>query len=518
MDAIRIENLRSLADTGFIELKPITLLLGENNSGKSTFLRTFPLLRQSVEVNTAGPILWYGQLVDFGSFEEVLNRAAKKREIAFHFRLRIPAKPKESGRYVGWANLSILEELTLHLTLKMGEEEGWTRLNECVLSFADHTIRLQFKEGKVTQFLVNGRDFSDIGYFDISPDTQLVPSLSERTLVDTNITYQRVLRENRAFVKRLASEIAQHLNESNGQHIFRIIDIIDTCGVGHSSSMLKEMQSNSLLVSLSNKQITSWSTSSQDFHALRDLLIANKISDLLAAIDRYMVDFAKNSDYIPPIRAFAKRYYRLQDIAVDEVDVQADNLAIFLLNLSQHEHDALAEWMKQYFGFTPLVRSNGGHISLYLKPVKSSHEFNIADMGFGFSQFLPIITQLWVITYKSKPMRRQPGVPITFAIEQPELHLHPRLEGKLADSFLAAIKAAKENGIDLRLIIETQSETMVNRFGHRIANQDVDHQDINVVIFDKRGPDRPTQVRLAQYDEEGYLTNWPFAFFEPDEV
>lgn len=43
--------------------------MGINSSGKSTFLRTFPLLRQSVERKTRGPILWSGHYIDFGTFE-----------------------------------------------------------------------------------------------------------------------------------------------------------------------------------------------------------------------------------------------------------------------------------------------------------------------------------------------------------------------------------------------------------------------------------------------------------------
>jgi predicted ATPase len=46
MDSIRIQNLRCLSDTGFIQIKPITVLLGQNSSGKSTFLRVLPLLKQ----------------------------------------------------------------------------------------------------------------------------------------------------------------------------------------------------------------------------------------------------------------------------------------------------------------------------------------------------------------------------------------------------------------------------------------------------------------------------------------
>ena len=35
MKAIRIENLRSIVDSGYIDIKPINILLGKNSSGKS---------------------------------------------------------------------------------------------------------------------------------------------------------------------------------------------------------------------------------------------------------------------------------------------------------------------------------------------------------------------------------------------------------------------------------------------------------------------------------------------------
>ena len=44
MDRIRLQNFRSLQDTGEIEIKPLTLLVGKNSSGKSSFLRFFPLI------------------------------------------------------------------------------------------------------------------------------------------------------------------------------------------------------------------------------------------------------------------------------------------------------------------------------------------------------------------------------------------------------------------------------------------------------------------------------------------
>lgn len=50
MNNIRLINFRNIADSGEIELKPLTILVGKNGSGKSSFLRLFPLLQQSMEV------------------------------------------------------------------------------------------------------------------------------------------------------------------------------------------------------------------------------------------------------------------------------------------------------------------------------------------------------------------------------------------------------------------------------------------------------------------------------------
>ena len=72
MNSIQVKNLRSLTDTGKIDVKKINILVGTNSSGKSTFLRIFPLLKQSFNKKINGPILWCGDdddYVDFGSFE-----------------------------------------------------------------------------------------------------------------------------------------------------------------------------------------------------------------------------------------------------------------------------------------------------------------------------------------------------------------------------------------------------------------------------------------------------------------
>lgn len=74
MKSIRLVNIRSLVDSHDVRIAPITVLVGQNSSGKSTFARFFPLLRQSSEVLAREPLLWFGRFVDFGSAEEATSR------------------------------------------------------------------------------------------------------------------------------------------------------------------------------------------------------------------------------------------------------------------------------------------------------------------------------------------------------------------------------------------------------------------------------------------------------------
>lgn len=79
LKSIQIKNLRNIIDSDKVSIKKINLLVGKNSSGKSTFGRIFPLLRQSAEASKQGPILWWGKLVDFGSYEEALNRESSEK-------------------------------------------------------------------------------------------------------------------------------------------------------------------------------------------------------------------------------------------------------------------------------------------------------------------------------------------------------------------------------------------------------------------------------------------------------
>ena len=81
-----VKNLRRLRNVEPLKIKPITLLVGRNSSGKSTFLRALPLLRQSLMTKTNSPILWWDDHgVDFGDFRGAVSNNEIESPITFSF-------------------------------------------------------------------------------------------------------------------------------------------------------------------------------------------------------------------------------------------------------------------------------------------------------------------------------------------------------------------------------------------------------------------------------------------------
>lgn len=522
MDSLRIQDLRALEDTDFIELKPLTLLLGKNSSGKSTFLRSLLLFRQSVESRTKGPILWYGQLTDFGSFQEAINKNSKSNEICFHFKVNIPTEFATAFSYGNGNQFLGNIEATVSLKMSTDPQKEFTKTRECQINIYGHSILIKFdNEGKVTNFVVNKQDLSAVGsLFRSYQSGCLVPRLHEEQSTTMKNQYMHmygVYYKNTGFTRQVKLNI-QKLVPRAGERT--VTSAAFSLGMGTPEDMLRQIKScPSLKKSKSWLNITSdWTVDTDRFLLLQNAVIAHHTAQLLIALDEYLTRFSTKILYSAPLRATAERYYRLQDLAVDEVDSQGRNLAMFLKNLTETDRKGFSEWTENHFGFSVQIRYSGGHVSLKLKESNSLQEFNLADMGFGFSQILPILTQLWAIGTKKSQRKQRFKIPVTFAIEQPELHLHPKLQAQLADAFLSTIKAAKNIGVEIKLIIETHSETMINRFGHQIQKKYFNSSEVNVVIFEKSSPESSTSIRIGNYNKDGFLENWPYGFFEPGMV
>lgn len=525
MDALRLANVRSLVDTDFVDIKPITLLVGTNSSGKSSLLRTFPLLKQSIETATSSPILWFGRYVDFGSIGDATYCKASTRTVTFGFRFTI-AQPANRWQFAPWpipAGLQADVNITLVPTANSG-----SRVSGCNVNILHKRISLEFDDfGKCTTFTVDGRSvLPPDARLRLSDAAVLIPSLTsdpmpegERAVVyqpyspHTNTQRAGVwYRFSRTEAETpLEAEVAKTLRKFMRRDISRsrLHETLSNLSLAPDADLVKTVDDH--VKGRSSTPISK--RAPEGVQTLIDQLWAQAVPYILRAADSQVSQFVANSTYMGPLRATAQRYYRAQDLSVREVDFRGENLAMFLRSLTESEQTSLSDFTKKHFGFEVRRDDEGGHVAVRVRGNDSPQPVNLADAGFGYSQMLPLIALMWS-TY-ARAINRVTRPSMLVAIEQPELHLHPAHQARLADMFVTALSAAKSEKIDVRLIIETHSEAIVNRLGELIKERRARPSDVQIAVFEHNEATQATAVRFAGYDDEGSLKDWPFGFFAP---
>lgn len=490
MDEIRIENLRSLCDTGYIKLKNINIFLGQNSSGKSTLIRTFPLLKQSNQQKTKSGILWYGPYVDFGSFKEAIHdsKSATKDTINFTFVVNnLKVEPenfhyfskKLSPKYSG-----IISPGRVEVTARISKDNQ--QRSEYNVKINSHLVTIIVGNGVILErFDIDGLDltskadlcFTFYLHYGILP-VLLPANVASEPVLDFYLV-EEIVRDFRT-VGDFDKSAFESLNFE---------DCIDKQALSFALDVPENFISKELFEKVSRYLIIRFFPMVWD--SLRD-----DINNSAGGVQ-----------YVTPIRASAERYYRMQGLSVEELDPQGTNLAMFLHSLSAREAKEFSEWTQKHMGFAVLSKSSEGHVSIVISE-KDKKQVNMADTGFGFSQVVPILAQIW----KSTRSDQRSNKVTYYVVEQPELHLHPKMQAKLADILISAIKNGKNKNI--KLVIETHSETFINQLGKAIDKSLITPGDVGIYLFDKSGSNGKTKITESSFDSQGFLTQWPYGFFD----
>lgn len=169
---------------------------------------------------------------------------------------------------------------------------------------------------------------------------------------------------------------------------------------------------------------------------------------------------------------------------------------------SKSLNDSVKEWLN-YIGvavdFIASVEKSG-----YVLKVKSSENTDFTDLnnvGVGVSQVLPIVVRC-LFTLPFYPL---------ILIEQPELHLHPKMQTRLANFFIAISYSGRQ------CIIETHSEHFINALRYRIAllkspNDDKLANDIQIYFTEK--DDEGTLFKAININKYSAVSDWPEGFFD----
>lgn len=523
--SFQVKNLRSITDSGSIRLARINIFVGKNSAGKSTLLRTLPLLRQSVERPTKGPILWYGRLVDFGNYQNAVNAGNKRAGIELGFQMNLVGS-SENQQHVELGHLLIGAEssaiyrtlpgvkIVINMGISASDEVG--KVRRIHLDLGSDEINVEFdEEGDVSTVFINKVAVelsSDRRWYAQTGKLFPVPMVArEETFSEDNVVRKYWMMETSPFLEKLVNSLGTLFHGNTSRD--KITEVARSLRYGDEDSFfaqLKGMASNyySFIHNLGHHQ-----AKSQKINEVRQNVLLCALTTVFRMVDKEISDFATSVRYVEPVRATAERYYRLQDLAVEEIDSRGENAAMFLSSLSQFEMGRLKEWMLRRLGFCAHVEKSSGHVQVKIQTADGTKK-NIADLGFGYSQLLPIILQVW----RSIVSPRRAGVqyaknPI-LAIEQPELHLHPQFQAQMAD-VLAAVTANSKRR-EASIFLETHSEHLINRFGQLVSMGIMDKNDLQIVVVEADTSER-SSVRIVGFDEKGYLdSNWPVGFFVPE--
>lgn len=539
LDSIQLKNLRSLKDTGFIQLKPITVLVGKNSVGKSTFLRSFPLIRQSCERQKRAPILWYGKLVDFGDFKTALNRtAAKKNEpfIGFKFKFEVFGVGNHSR-----LNFQDIKGSNDYVDLKIDvkNKDEKTYISNLMLYIDNKTIKFIFEFKQGDSFLRN-ISVDDVVLFE-QDDNNILLNISQNNLlprIEVNVfniedyfyDYDILMSSDLEkvslvilydYLKRiLINQYGIIPNEYLSSLKNLVILLIKSKKNISNEESVRDYMLTFFIQSKSRLFIDDLYNDNKFVSNVVNIFKLDEYVDLIQEMDYSLNSFYSSVRYLEPLRATAQRYYRAQELSIDEIDSRGSNVPMFLDNLSSHQLDQLRKFIKKHFNISVNVKKEGGHLALTITNQENGVDTNIADLGVGYSQLLPFLVQFWDLYIKARRNERlylgsyrsrsQSSQKKFLLIEQPELHLHPAYQVKTVDMVVDLISSMKSKS--LGIIMETHSPNIIYRLSELIESEQLNNEDVQILIFDEA--DGQTNITEATFNNEGDLINWPTGFFQ----
>lgn len=139
--------------------------------------------------------------------------------------------------------------------------------------------------------------------------------------------------------------------------------------------------------------------------------------------------------------------------------------------------------------------ASGGY-EMKIKTHRASVYSSLTDVGFGISQFLPVIVS-----------DLQLGKNSTLFVSQPEIHLHPKIQSEFGDYVCDQINSNNKS-----YVLETHSEYLLNKLRLLIVKKKLKTEDVKVYYF-KKNSDLVEKFEL-ELTPKGEIKNAPADFFE----
>lgn len=261
----------------------------------------------------------------------------------------------------------------------------------------------------------------------------------------------------------------------------------------------------------------------EKFYRLSDVTLARyQNADALALLPLEVERLLEGLIYLGPLREPPRRTYHWAGDTVPDVGVRGEYAIAALLAAAdakrelnrgykqrrQRFDEFVAAWLKDLgvidsFAVRPIAKGRKEY-EVVVRARPNAPDVKLTDVGFGVSQVLPALVQAFYAAPHS-----------TVWMEQPEIHLHPRVQAELADALISAVQAY-ENGMprNVQLVVESHSEHFLLRLQRRVAEGIVRPTD--VAIYFVRDEPSGAAIEELKLDMFGEIENWPERFFGND--
>ena len=177
----------------------------------------------------------------------------------------------------------------------------------------------------------------------------------------------------------------------------------------------------------------------------------------------------------------------------------------------------IGKWIRKFgLGYAAGIEMNESGSSFSVRLYKNADDKSgtlLAEEGYGVTQLIVLLLRIETAILESKktPLNdefdesEQPKNSFsesTIAVEEPEVHLHPRFQSLLAEMFVDAYK-----NYNVHFIIETHSEYIIRKLQLLVANKNVCNTDISILyVYDKNDkPGYEPQVKKIGIRKDGML-------------
>ena len=146
-----------------------------------------------------------------------------------------------------------------------------------------------------------------------------------------------------------------------------------------------------------------------------------------------------------------------------------------------------------------LTGSEGGPFQVEIRKYSSrgrkGAKRNLIDVGYGVSQILPVLAEVF----------RSDGSQ-ALLLQQPEIHLHPSAQAALGSLFCETAASGRQ------LIVETHSEYIIDRVRMDIRDEttDLKADDVSILFFERS--DRDVRIHSLKFDEQGNILKAPASY------